>query len=194
MQKKINTDKAPGALGPYSQAVEIDQLVYTSGQLGIDPATGELADGVEAQAKQALENVKAILAEVGLEMSSIIKTLVFINDMIDFGVRHLFSRAEETVARVADNDVHLPLKKGMIDKRVDVLHLGQIQAFCLERPGILLKKICDLATVTHGSDDPVAPCEKLSGHSFAEAAAPFEFQHPYQKVLLLKNYSLIDNP
>lgn len=85
MQKKINTDKAPGALGPYSQAVEIDQLVYTSGQLGIDPATGELADGVEAQAKQALENVKAILAEAGLEMSSIIKTLVFINDMNDFG-------------------------------------------------------------------------------------------------------------
>ena len=85
MQKKINTDKAPGALGPYSQAVEIDQLVYTSGQLGIDPATGELADGVEAQAKQALENVKAILAEAGLEMSSIIKTLVFIKDMNDFG-------------------------------------------------------------------------------------------------------------
>ena len=85
MQKKINTDKAPGALGPYSQAVEIDQLVYTSGQLGIDSATGELADGVEAQAKQALENVKAILAEVGLEMSSIIKTLVFIKDMNDFG-------------------------------------------------------------------------------------------------------------
>ena len=85
MQKKINTDKAPGALGPYSQAVEIDQLVYTSGQLGIDPATGELADGVEAQAKQALENVKAILAEAGLEMSSIIKTLVFIKDMHDFG-------------------------------------------------------------------------------------------------------------
>lgn len=85
MQKKINTDKAPGALGPYSQAVEIDQLVYTSGQLGIDPATGELADGVEAQAKQALENIKAILAEAGLEMSSIIKTLVFIKDMNDFG-------------------------------------------------------------------------------------------------------------
>ena len=85
MQTKINTDKAPGALGPYSQAVEIDQLVYTSGQLGIDPATGELADGVEAQAKQALENVKAILAEAGLEMSSIIKTLVFIKDMNDFG-------------------------------------------------------------------------------------------------------------
>ena len=85
MQKKINTEKAPGALGPYSQAVEIDNLVYTSGQLGIDPVTGEMPEGVEAQAKLALENVKAILAEAGLEMSSIIKTLVFMKDMNDFG-------------------------------------------------------------------------------------------------------------
>ena len=85
MQKKINTEKAPGALGPYSQAVEIDNLVYTSGQLGIDPVTGEMPEGVEAQAKLALENVKAILAEAGLEMTSIIKTLVFIKDMNDFG-------------------------------------------------------------------------------------------------------------
>ena len=85
MQKKINTEKAPGALGPYSQAVEIDQLVYTSGQLGIDPATGNLAEGVEAQTRQSLENVKAILAEAGLGMESIIKTLVFIKNMNDFG-------------------------------------------------------------------------------------------------------------
>ena len=84
MQKKINTEKAPGALGPYSQAVEIDQLVYTSGQLGIDPATGELAQGVEAQTRQSLENGKAILAEAGLGMESIIKTLVFVQSMGDF--------------------------------------------------------------------------------------------------------------
>ncbi len=84
MQKKINTEKAPGAIGPYSQAVEIDQLVYTSGQLGIDPATGELAQGVEAQTRQSLENVKAILAEAGLGMESIIKTLVFVQSMDDF--------------------------------------------------------------------------------------------------------------
>ncbi len=85
MQKKINTTKAPGAIGPYSQAVEIENLVYTSGQLGIDPATGNLVEGVEAQTKMALENVKAILAEAGLEMTNIIKTLVFIKDMNDFG-------------------------------------------------------------------------------------------------------------
>ena len=85
MQKKINTEKAPGAIGPYSQAVEIDRLVYTSGQLGIDPLTGKLVEGVEAQTRQSLENVKAILAEAGLDMESIVKTLVFIKDMNDFG-------------------------------------------------------------------------------------------------------------
>ena len=84
MQKKINTAKAPGAIGPYSQAVEIEALVYTSGQLGICPESGALAEGVQAQTKQALENVKAILAEAGLGMNDIIKTLVFIADMNDF--------------------------------------------------------------------------------------------------------------
>ncbi|NCB04178.1 MAG: RidA family protein [Clostridia bacterium] len=84
MQKKINTAKAPGAIGPYSQAVEIEALVYTSGQLGICPESGALAEGVQAQTKQALENVKTILAEAGLGMNDIIKTLVFIADMNDF--------------------------------------------------------------------------------------------------------------
>ena len=83
--KTVATTNAPAALGPYAQAQVSGGFVFTSGQIGIDPATGELADGVEAQAKQALENVKAILAEAGLEMSSIIKTLVFIKDMNDFG-------------------------------------------------------------------------------------------------------------
>ena len=84
MQKKIDTSKAPGALGPYSQAVEIDNLVYTSGQLGICPKSGELKEGVKEQTRQALENVKAILEEAGLGMNNIIKTLVFIQDMNDF--------------------------------------------------------------------------------------------------------------
>ena len=81
MKKKINTQNAPGAIGPYSQGVEIDQLVYTSGQLGMDPATGILADGVAAQTARALENIKNILAEAGLTMDDIIKTLVFVTDM-----------------------------------------------------------------------------------------------------------------
>lgn len=85
MKKKINTQNAPGAIGPYSQGVEIDQLVYTSGQLGMDPATGILADGIAAQTARALENIKGILAEAGLAMDDIIKTLVFVTDMGAFG-------------------------------------------------------------------------------------------------------------
>jgi len=86
MKRKINTAKAPGAIGPYSQAVEVNGLVYTSGQIGINPSTGNLADGVSAQATQALENVKAILAEAGLKMSDIIKAVVFIKNMGDFSI------------------------------------------------------------------------------------------------------------
>lgn len=84
MKNVISTEKAPGAIGPYSQAVEIDNLVYTSGQLGIDPATGAFGEGVQGQTAQALENVKAILETRGLTMDDIIKTTVFIKDMNDF--------------------------------------------------------------------------------------------------------------
>ena len=85
MKNRINTDKAPGAIGPYSQAVEVDQLVYTSGQLGLNPATGALAEGIEGQTRQALENIQAILAACDLKMEDIIKTLVFVTDMGAFG-------------------------------------------------------------------------------------------------------------
>ena len=85
MKNVISTEKAPGAIGPYSQAIEIDNLVYTSGQLGIDPATGNFAEGVQGQTAQALENVKAILETKGLTLDDIIKTTVFIKDMNDFG-------------------------------------------------------------------------------------------------------------
>ena len=121
MQKKINTDKAPGALGPYSQAVEIENLVYTSGQLGIDPVTGEMPEGVEAQAKLALENVKAILAEAGLEMTSIIKTLVFIKDMNDFakvnGVYAQYINGDVLPARSCVQVAALP-KGGLVEIEV----------------------------------------------------------------------------
>ena len=85
MKNVISTEKAPGAIGPYSQAIEIDNLIYTSGQLGIDPATGNFAEGVQGQTAQALENVKAILETKGLTLDDIIKTTVFIKDMNDFG-------------------------------------------------------------------------------------------------------------
>lgn len=84
MKKKINTASAPAAIGPYSQGVDLGSMVFTSGQLGIDMSTGALPEGVEAQAKCSLENIRSILAEAGLGMEDIVKTVVFIKDMNDF--------------------------------------------------------------------------------------------------------------
>lgn len=85
MKKIINTDKAPAAIGPYAQAVEIDNLVITSGQLPIDPATGAFPEGIAEQTRQSLTNVKSILTEAGLGMDKVIKTTVFLSDMNNFG-------------------------------------------------------------------------------------------------------------
>ncbi|MGI6212598.1 MAG: Rid family detoxifying hydrolase [Anaerovoracaceae bacterium] len=86
MEKKvIATNKAPAALGAYSQGILLDNgLVYTSGQLGIDPETGEFADGIEAQTRQALDNVKAILETAGSSMDKAVKISIFISDMGNF--------------------------------------------------------------------------------------------------------------
>ena len=80
----INTDKAPAAIGPYSQAISINGMLFTSGQLGINPATGALPDGVEAQTEQSLKNLDAILAEAGCAKTDVVKTTVFIKNMSDF--------------------------------------------------------------------------------------------------------------
>lgn len=80
----ISTQKAPGAIGPYSQAVRAGDMLFTSGQLGLNPETGVLADGVRAQADQALKNLGAILHEAGLDYKDVIKTVVFIKNMADF--------------------------------------------------------------------------------------------------------------
>ncbi len=83
--KRIVSDKAPAALGPYVQAVDTGSTVYCSGQLGIDPATGALAEGVVAQAHQSLKNLQAVLAEAGLTLDNVVKTTVFVQDLGDFG-------------------------------------------------------------------------------------------------------------
>ena len=80
----IHTEQAPAAVGPYSQAVRTGNLLLTSGQLGLDPATGTLPEGIAAQAKQSLENIGAILAEAGFALTDVIKTTVFIRNMADF--------------------------------------------------------------------------------------------------------------
>ena len=83
--KVINTNKAPKAIGPYSQAIEANGLVITSGQLPIDPATGEFAPGgIKEQTRQSLTNAKAILEEAGISMANVMKTTVFISDMNNF--------------------------------------------------------------------------------------------------------------
>lgn len=80
----IHTVHAPAAIGPYSQAVLTGGLLLTSGQLGLDPETGTLPEGVEAQAAQALENISAILTEAGYERTDVVKTTIFIRNMGDF--------------------------------------------------------------------------------------------------------------
>ena len=80
----IHTEKAPAAVGPYSQAYQAGNLLFTSGQLGLDPANGNLPDGVEAQARQSLANVGAILEAAGYQKTDVIKTVVFLKNMDDF--------------------------------------------------------------------------------------------------------------
>ena len=83
--KVISSKKAPAAIGPYSQAIQVGNLVYTSGQIPIDPAIGVIvAGGIKEQTRQSLTNVKAVLEEAGLTMGNVVKTTVFMADMNDF--------------------------------------------------------------------------------------------------------------
>lgn len=85
MQKAIITDKAPSAIGPYSQAIEVNGMVYTSGVIPVNPESGEIPEGIEAQATQALSNLKNLVEASGTSLDKVIKTTVFIKDMNDFG-------------------------------------------------------------------------------------------------------------
>ena len=82
--EKVYTEKAPAAIGPYSQAVRFGNLVFLSGQLGLDPATGTLKDGIVAQTRQSLDNIGAILTSLGLTYAHVVKTTVFVKDLDDF--------------------------------------------------------------------------------------------------------------
>ncbi|MDO5038547.1 RidA family protein [Clostridium sp.] len=84
MKKVINTEKAPAAIGPYSQGIEIQNLVYTSGQLPLNPETKVLETEIKAATKQSLENCKAILEKAGTGFDKVIKTTVFVKDLNDF--------------------------------------------------------------------------------------------------------------
>ena len=85
MKQVIHTDKAPAAIGPYSQAIQIGQLLFTSGQVPIDPETGAIVEGgIQEQARQSLNNIKAILNAAGTNMGAVVKTTVFLPDRNDF--------------------------------------------------------------------------------------------------------------
>lgn len=84
MKTQIATEKAPGAIGPYSQAIDCGPFIYASGQIPLNPATGEIAEGITEQTRQSLANVKAILEAAGLTMANVVKTTVFLADMNDF--------------------------------------------------------------------------------------------------------------
>ncbi len=82
--KQIATTAAPGAIGPYSQAIEVNGFVYASGQIPLDPATGVFPEGISAQTRQSLTNAKAILEAAGTDLGHVVKTTVFLADMGDF--------------------------------------------------------------------------------------------------------------
>ncbi len=93
MKRKIASSGAPGAIGPYSQAIEVDGFLFTAGQIGIDPKTGELQPGVKLQAEQALKNLMAILQEAGYSADDVVKTTIFLANIEDFAeVNEVYSK------------------------------------------------------------------------------------------------------
>lgn len=84
MMQAIHTDKAPAAVGPYSQAIQVGEFLYVSGQLGVNPESGELAKGIEEQTKQALNNMKEILNEAGVHLNDVVKFTIYLASMDDF--------------------------------------------------------------------------------------------------------------
>jgi len=110
-RKAISTDAAPAALGPYSQAIVADGFVFCSGTVGIDPATGMPADGVEAQTELALRNLQAILTAAGTSLSALVRTTIFYTNVEDFAtINAVYARfmPDPPPARSAPANVVLP--------------------------------------------------------------------------------------
>lgn len=84
MTKVVKTNKAPGAIGPYSQGIDVGNMIFFSGQIPLDPETGEMPEGIEAQTRRALDNVKGLLESQGLTFKNVVKTTVFLDDINDF--------------------------------------------------------------------------------------------------------------
>jgi len=108
----IQTDKAPQAIGPYSQAVKVGDFLFVSGQIPIDPQSGQLVTGdIQMETKQVLENLQAIIREAGATLSDVVKTTIFINDMDNFGlVNEIYGRyfSDDPPARACVEVSRLP--------------------------------------------------------------------------------------
>lgn len=112
MKQPISTMGAPAAIGPYSQGIAAGQLVFVSGQLPVDPATGKIPEGIAAQTEQALKNMAAILTEQGLTLDNVVKTTVFLADLADFaGMNEVYAKhfAAPYPSRSAFQVAKLPL-------------------------------------------------------------------------------------
>ncbi len=117
MRQAVSTDSAPAALGPYSQAIIANGFVFCSGTAGIDPATGAVAEGIEAQAEQALRNLDAILAAAGASLATLVKTTIFYQNVDDFAaINAVYARymPEPPPARSAPANVNLNLPRGLL--------------------------------------------------------------------------------
>lgn len=117
MKKEIATVSAPAAIGPYSQAIMTDGLVFVSGQIPVDPATGTMPEGIKAQTAQAIRNIENILKEAGLSLADVVKTTVFLGNMDDFAaMNEVYAEhfTEAYPARAAFEVVRLP-KDAMVE-------------------------------------------------------------------------------
>jgi len=126
VKKIITTDRAPGAIGPYSQAVRAGNLIFASGQIPIDPATGEfVAGGIAEQTEQVLRNLTAVFEEAGAGMNQVVKTTVFLLSMDDFAaMNEVYGRffSEEPPARATVQAARLPR-----DARVEIEAIALIR-------------------------------------------------------------------
>jgi len=121
---QVETNAAPAAIGPYSQAIRTDGLVYTAGQVGADPVTGILRDGVAAQAEQALRNLAAVLDAAGMDLERVVKTTIFLVDMGDFSaVNEVYARHFTTPYPARSTVAVAALPKGALVE-IEVVSLG----------------------------------------------------------------------
>ena len=114
-RQAVSTDQAPAALGPYSQAIVAGGLIFCSGMAGIDPATGTIPEGIEAQTEQALLNLAAVLGEAGASMDDIVKTTIFYDDVEDFGrLNEVYARHMPDPPPARSAPAHIRLPRGLL--------------------------------------------------------------------------------